>query len=87
MELEVWIKENEWDVCVINKPGLNGNVYVEVSDEYKWIGTTRDWMRGKTGGVDFVKKSDMECQRILYELWRHKMRGKCIENEVCIRGD
>ena len=87
MELEAWMKENECDVWVINKTGLNGNAYVEVSEEYKWIGTNRDWIRGKTGGVDFVINSDMECQRILYELWRHKRRGKCIENEVCIRDD
>ena len=65
MELEVWMKKNECDVCAINKTGLNGNEYVEVSDEYKWIVTNRDWMRGKTGGVSFVIKSDMECQRII----------------------
>ena len=53
------------DVCAINETGLNGNEYVEVSDEYKRIGTNRDWMRGKTGGVVFVIKSDMECQRII----------------------
>ena len=55
------MKKNEYDVCAINETGLNGNEYVEVSDEYKWIGTNRDWMRGKTGGVGFVIKSDMEC--------------------------
>ena len=48
IELEVWMKKNECDVCAINETGLNGNEYVEVSDEYKWIGTNRDWMRGKT---------------------------------------
>ena len=54
MELEMWMKKNECDVCAINETGLNENEYVEVSDEYKWIGTNRDWMRGKTGGVGFV---------------------------------
>ena len=34
-ELEVWMKKNECDVCAINETGLNGNEYVEVSDEYK----------------------------------------------------
>ena len=29
------------------------------------FGTNIDWMRGKTGGVGFVIKSDMECQRII----------------------
>ena len=58
-------EENECDVCAINETRLNGNEYVEVSDEYKWIGTNRDWMRGKTGWVGFVIKSDMECQRII----------------------
>ena len=58
-ELEVWMKKNECDVCAINETGLNGDEYVEVSDEYKWIGTNRDWMRGKTGGVGFVIKSDI----------------------------
>ena len=61
MELEVWMKKNECDVCAINETGLNGDEYVEVSDEYKWIGTNRDWMRGKTGGAGFVIKSDIEC--------------------------
>ena len=65
MELEVWMKKNEYDVCAINETGLNGTEYVEVSDEYKWIGTNRDWMRGKTGGVGFVIESDMECQRVI----------------------
>ena len=65
MELEVWMKKNECDVCAINETGLNGNEYVEVSDEYKWIGANIYWMRGKTGGVWFVIKSDMECQRII----------------------
>ena len=37
MELEVWMKKIECDVCAINETGLNGNEYVEVSDEYKWI--------------------------------------------------
>ena len=67
MELEVWMKKIECDVCAINETGLNGNEYVEVSDEYTWIGTNRDWMRGKTGGVGFVIKSDMECQRIIFD--------------------
>ena len=65
MDLEVWMKKNECDVCAINETGLNGNEYVEVANEYKWIGTNRDWMRGKTSGVGFVIKSDMECQRII----------------------
>ena len=59
------MKKNECNVCAINETGLNGNEYVEVSEEYKWIGTNRDWMRGKTGGVWFVMKSDIECQRII----------------------
>ena len=42
IELEVWMKTNECDVCAINETGLNGNEYVEVSDEYKWIGTNID---------------------------------------------
>ena len=33
MELEVWMKKNECDVCVINETGLNVNEYVEVSDD------------------------------------------------------
>ena len=41
------------------------NIGSQESDEYKWIGTNKDWMRGKTGGVGLVIKSDMECQRII----------------------
>ena len=32
-------------VCAINETGLNGNEYVEMGDEHKWIGTNRDWMK------------------------------------------
>ena len=113
MKLAVWMKENECDVCAIYETGLNGNAYVEVSDEYKWIGTNIDWMRGKTGGVGFVIKSDIECQRIIcnsedicfIKIRAHangcnwllgsiymncegiREKGKCIENEVCKRGN
>ena len=58
------MKKNECDICAINETGLNGNEYVEVSDEYKWVGTNRAWTRGKSGGVCFVIKSEMECQKI-----------------------
>ena len=51
MELEDWMTKSDCDVCAINETGLNGNEYVEVGDEYNWIGTNRDWMKGKTGGV------------------------------------
>ena len=64
MELEQWMKKYKCDICAIIETGLNGNEYVEVSDEYKWVGANSDWMRGKSGGVGFVIKSDMECQKI-----------------------
>ena len=89
------MKKNECDVCAINETGLNGNEYVEVSDEYKWIGTNRDWMRGKTGGVGFVIKSDMECQWIICDSYNwllvsiymncEGIRGE--EYVVCKRGN
>ena len=47
-----------------------------MSDEYKWIGTNRYWMRGKTGVVGFVIKSDMECQRII-----------CDSEDICLKKD
>ena len=55
------MKKYECDICAINETGLNDNEYVEVYDEYKLVGTNRDWMRGKSGGVGFVIKSEMEC--------------------------
>ena len=61
MELEEWMKKSDCNVCAINETGLNGNEYVEVGDEYKWIGTNRDWMKGKTGGVGFTIKRSLEC--------------------------
>ena len=67
MELEEWMKKADCDVCAINETGLNGNEYVEVGDEYKWIGTNRDWMKGKTGGVGFIIKSSLECERVFCE--------------------
>ena len=48
----------------INETGLNGSEYVEVCDRYTWIGTNRDWVEGKTGGVGFIIKRDLECKRI-----------------------
>ena len=67
MELEEWMKKSDCDVCAINETGLNGNEYVEVGDEHKWIGTNRDWMKGKTGGVGFIIKRSLECERIICE--------------------
>ena len=64
MDLEQWMKKNKCAICAINGTGLNGNEYVEVSDEYKWVGTNRGWMRGKSCGVGFVIKSEMECRKI-----------------------
>ena len=63
MELEQWMKKR-CDICTINETGLNGNEYVEVSDEYKWVGTNRYWMREKVGGVGFVIKRGLECQKL-----------------------
>ena len=65
MELEEWMKKSDCDVCAINETGLNGNEYVEVGDEYKLIGTNRDWMKGKTGGVGFIIKRSLECGRVI----------------------
>ena len=67
MELEEWMKKSDCDVCAINETGLNGNEYVEVGDEHKWIGTNRDWMKGKTGGVGFIIKRSLECERVICE--------------------
>ena len=67
MELEEWMKKSDCDVCAINGTGLNGNEYVEVGDEHKWIGTNRDWMKGKTGGVGFIVKRSLECERVICE--------------------
>ena len=43
---EEWMKKSDCDVCAIHETGLNGNECVEVGDEYKCIGTNRDWMKG-----------------------------------------
>ena len=67
MELEEWMKKSDCDVCAINEIGLNGNEYVEVGDEHKWIGTNSDWMKGKTGGVCFIIKRSLECERVICE--------------------
>ena len=61
------MKVSDCDVCTINETGLNGNEYVEVGDEYKWIGTHIDWMKGKTGGVGFIIKRSLKCERLIYE--------------------
>ena len=67
MELEEWMKKSDCDVCAINETGLNGNEYVEVGDEHKWIGTNRDWMKGKTGGVGFIIKRSLVCEWVICE--------------------
>ena len=75
MELEEWMKKNECDICAINETGLNGNV----SDEYKWIGTNRDWLRGKTSGskrhslhaVELSQRSGRPCANCV-DPSRHK---------------
>ena len=60
MELEEWMKKSDCDVCAINENGLNGN-------EYKWIRTNREWIKGKTGGVGFIIKRSLECERVICE--------------------
>ena len=67
MKLVEWMKKSDCDVCAINETGLNGNKYVEVGDEYNWIGKNRDWMKGKTGGVVFIIKRSLECERVICE--------------------
>ena len=67
IELEEWMKKSDCDVYAINETGQNGNEYVEVGDEHKWIGTNRDWMKGKTGGVGFIIKRSLECERVICE--------------------
>ena len=37
---------------------------VEVCDRYTWIGTNRDLIKRRTGGVGFIIKRDLECKRI-----------------------
>ena len=64
MELDDWMQKNDCDVCAINETGLNVSDYVEACGRYKWIGTNRDWVKGKTGGVGFIIKRDLECKRI-----------------------
>ena len=58
------MQKKDCDVCAINETGLNGSEYVEVCDRYTWIGTNRDWVKGKTVGVGFIIKRDLECKRI-----------------------
>ena len=64
MELDDWMQKNNCDVCAINETRLNRSEYVEVCDRYNWIGTNRDWVKGKTGDVGFIIKCDLECKRI-----------------------
>ena len=59
MELEEWMKKSDCDVCAINETGLNGNEYVEVGDEHKWIGINRDWMKGKNWRCGFYNKEKL----------------------------
>ena len=58
------MQKNDCDVCAKNETGLNGSKSVEVCDRYTWIGTNRDRVKGKTGGVGFIIKRDLECKRI-----------------------
>ena len=60
MELDDWMQKNDCGVCAINETGLNGSEYLEVCDRYTWIGTNRDRVKGKTGGVGFIIKCDLD---------------------------
>ena len=64
MELDDWMQKNDCDVFSINETELNGSEYAEVCDRYTWIGTNKDWVKGKTRGVGFIMKRDLECKRI-----------------------
>ena len=47
MELDDWVQKNDCDVFSINETGLNESEYAEVCDRYTWIGTNKDWVKGK----------------------------------------
>ena len=49
----------------INETGLNGDEYVEVSNLYRWVGTNRDWSKGKSGGAGFIMKKDIRYEQVM----------------------
>ena len=36
-EIMDWIKRSNCDICAVNKTGLTGEEYMEVSDGYSWF--------------------------------------------------
>ena len=86
------MQKNDGNGCAINETGLNLSEYVEVCDRYKWIGTNRDWVKGKPGGVDFIIKRDLECRRIrcdsedicFVKIGKHDMRYEWLLGSVYI---
>ena len=48
-EIMDWIERSNCDTCAINKTGLTGEEYMEVSDGYSWFAADREWT--KQGGL------------------------------------
>ena len=49
--------------------------------EYTWIGTNRDWMKGKTGGVGFILKRSLDCESedvCFLKVGTHAGRYECL---------
>ena len=65
LELEEWMSMYDCDICAINETGLNGDEYVEVSNLYRWVGTNRDWSKGKSGGAGIIMKKDIRYEQVM----------------------
>ena len=63
LELEDWMRMYGCDICAINETGLNGVEYVEFSNVYIWVGTHRDWSKGKYGGAGFIMNHDIRYEQ------------------------
>ena len=59
---EIMLIWERWKI-IRNETGLNW--FVEVSNLYRWVGTNRDWSKGKSGGAGFILKHDIRYERVM----------------------
>ena len=64
-EIIDWIERSNCDICAINKTGLIGEEYMEVSDGYSWFTANRDWTKGRSGGAGFIILKRIRCEEMI----------------------
>ena len=62
-EIMDWIERSNCDICAVNKTGLTGEEYMEVSVGYSWFASNRGWTKERSGGAGFIIKNGLSVRK------------------------